>query len=116
MTVEGYVFACVYLDTAKEWTVESNYIKKKSKEEVYQWMKHHWLEDRPTQSHMLRTDPADVLLMTHTDESRTTDEDNPHASDVGWALSNALIAVQGNCAFFAETTGLIQEVMEALGL
>lgn len=114
--ISGYVFACFYVEELDEWIVESNNIEMKSKEAVYHWMKHHWLEDRPTESHILRTEPAEVLLMTHTDESRTNDTDNPYASDVGWALSNTLIAVQGNCAFFAETSGLMKEVLEAMGL
>jgi hypothetical protein len=116
MSVQGYVFACFYVEEVDEWIIESNPIEMKSKEGVYQWMKHHWLEDKPTESHILRTDPAEVLLMTHTDESRTNDKDNPHASDVGWALSNTLIAVQGNCAFFAETSGLMRQVLEAMGI
>ena len=114
--ISGHIFASVWSPVTNEWHQETQPVRGETLEHICRDMKFHWMENAPTNTHVLMEKPFLGLMMTHNHNhprsGGTNTRLNKNASTIALELFNTFVAVSGDCVFFCETTQIEKMLME----
>ena len=117
--ITGHIFAAVWGRMSETWIQHTEHIEGENLEEICVKIKTLWLDDSPTKTHVLQTEPFTGLMMTHNQNHPKSGEVNTRlnkdASTIALELFNTYVAVNGDCVFFCETTK-IEQMLKELGI
>lgn len=117
--ITGHIFASVWLPLSEKWHQHTCAVEGETLEHICKDLKFDWLENAPTNTHVLMEEPFMGLMMTHNHNhprsGGTNTRLNESASTIALELFDTYVAVNGDCVFFCETTK-IEQMLEELGI